>query len=297
MIPLVYSDGYDLNLGDHVFPAVKFRLIRNELAREGYTEVHEPEAATIDDAALAHTRSWVEALRYGTLSYAQILQLEIPYSSKMVDAFFRAAGGTTLAARLALGRGVAMNIGGGVHHAFATQGEGFCALNDVAMAIGKLQAEGRIRKALVFDLDVHQGNGTAGIFAEDASVFTISMHQRDNYPAQKPPSNIDVHLDDGTGDAAYLRLVGSVLEGSLPRFAPDLVMYVAGSDPYFDDKLGGLALTMDGLYRRDQLVFDLCRRYGVPVAVTTAGGYAVLLQDTVKIHANTARAAWAAKNG
>lgn len=298
MIPLVYSDGYDLNLGDHVFPAVKFKLIRNELAREGYTELHEPEPAAIEDATLAHTRAWVEGLRYGTLSYQQILQLEIPYSSKMVDAFFRSAGGTVLAARLALERGgVAMNIGGGFHHAFANHGEGFCALNDVAIAVRKLQSEGRVRRAMVLDVDVHQGNGTAGIFAEDASVFTISLHQRNNYPAEKPPSNIDVNFEDGTADSTYLGLLERVVEGALAGFAPELVMYVAGSDPYFDDKLGGLALSIDGLYRRDKLVFESCRRRGVPVAVTTAGGYAVLLKDTVTIHANTARAAVAARHG
>lgn len=291
MIPLVYSDGYDLNLGDHVFPSVKFKLIRNELAREGFTELHEPVPATVDDAALAHGRAWVEGLRYGTLSYQQILQLEIPYSSKMVDAFFHAAGGTVLAARLAMERGIAMNIGGGFHHAFSNHGEGFCALNDIAIAVRKMQAEGIAKRAIILDVDVHQGNGTAGIFARDPDVFTISLHQWNNYPAEKPPSNIDVHLDDGTADSTYWRLLEQVLEPALAQFRPQLLIYVAGSDPYFDDKLGGLALSMEGLYRRDLMVFEMCRRAGVPVAVTTAGGYAVLLQDTVRIHANTARAA------
>lgn len=291
MVPLVYSDGYDLNLGEHVFPSVKFRLIRDRLAGEGFTQLAEPIPVASEEAELAHTREWVSALRNGTLSYAQILRLEVPYSSKMVDAFFLAAGGTLLAGRLALEHRVAMNIGGGFHHAFANHGEGFCALNDVAIAIRCLQAEGRIRTAMVIDVDVHQGNGTASIFDGDASVFTISLHQLNNYPDVKPLSNIDVPLEDGTGDAQYLRLLEAVADPALELARPDLLFYVAGSDPYFDDKLGGLALSLDGLARRDRLVFERCKKYGVPVAITTAGGYAVLLTDTVEIHANSAREA------
>lgn len=287
---LVYHPGYDLSLGDHVFPSVKFRLIHERLMREGFAAV-EPAAATLDDVMRVHSQEWAHGLRHGTLSYHQILKLEIPYSSRMVDAKFLAAGGTILAARLALQHGVAASIGGGFHHAFANHGEGFCALNDIAIGIRALQHDGLIERAMVLDADVHQGNGTAAIFADDSSVFTISLHQLANYPGVKPFSNIDAHLPDGMGDSDYLRFLDRILRGSLQAFRPQLLMYVAGADPYLDDKLGGLALTLDGLRRRDELVFRLAKQHNVPVAVTLAGGYAVLLEDTVTIHANTIRAA------
>jgi acetoin utilization deacetylase AcuC-like enzyme len=290
---LVYHAGYDLSLGDHVFPSIKFRLIHEQLAREGFVSV-EPSPASMDDLMRVHTREWASGLRYGTLSYHQILQLEIPYSSRMVDAKLLAAGGTILAARLALAHGVAANIGGGFHHAFAGHGEGFCAVNDIAIGIRALQHEGLIQRAMVLDLDVHQGNGTAAIFADDSSVFTISLHQLANYPERKPFSNIDAHLPDGLGDRDYLRFLKRLFAGALRGFRPDLLVYVAGSDPYGEDKLGGLALTLDGLRDRDELVFRLAREAGVPAAITLAGGYALLLQDTVTIHANTIRAAAAA---
>lgn len=287
---LVYHPGYDLALGDHVFPSVKFRLIHDRLASEGFS-FETPAPATVEDACRAHTRDWVTALRHGTLTYQQILRLEIPYSSRMVDAKFLAAGGTILAARRAVEHGVAVNIGGGFHHAFAGHGEGFCALNDIAIAVRALQAAGLVERAMVLDVDVHHGNGTAAIFAEDASVFTVSLHQLANYPHQKPFSNIDAHLPDGLGDREYLRWLRRVVAGALQTFRPQLLMYVAGSDPYIEDKLGGLALTLDGLGDRDELVFRLARQAGVPVAVTLAGGYALLLQDTVTIHCNTVHAA------
>ena len=296
MLPfqLVYHDGYDLSLGDHVFPSVKFRLIRARLLEEGVAlpgDFVEPAPAGMEDVQRVHTREWAHALRYGTLTYGQILRLEIPYSSRMVDAFFLAAGGTTLAARNALRDGASVNLSGGFHHAFAGHGEGFCALHDVAIAIRALQREGLIERAMVVDVDVHHGNGTAAIFAGDPTVFTYSIHQFANYPEEKPPSNIDVHLPDGLGDADYLRKLERTLAPAIKGFRPQLLMCVAGSDPYLEDKLGGLALTLEGLRRRDALVFRLAHEAGVPVAVTLAGGYAVLLQDTVTIHANTVKAA------
>ena len=291
---IVYHDGYDLSLGDHVFPSVKFRLIRERLLEDGlaaWPDFVEPAQASIEEVQRVHTREWTHALRHGTLTYSQILKLEIPYSSRMVDAFFLAAGGTELAARQALARGIGVNLSGGFHHAFPDYGEGFCALHDVAIAIRGLQHEGLIERAMVVDVDVHHGNGTAAVFAGDPSVFTYSIHQFDNYPDVKPPSNLDVHLPDGTGDAAYLRMLERTLRPVLEGFRPQLLMYVAGSDPYLEDKLGGLALTMDGLAQRDALVFRLARAAGVPVAVTLAGGYAVLLRDTVTIHGNTVKMA------
>lgn len=290
---LVHHPGYDLNLGDHVFPSTKFTLIRDRLVSRGdfrEEEILRPDPATNEQLLLVHEPDWVDALTHGTLTMSQIVQLEIPYSQQMVRAFRLMAGGSILAARCALEDGASMNLGGGFHHAFPGHGEGFCALNDVAIAIRVLQEEGRITRAMVVDLDVHHGNGTAAIFADSPEVFTISMHQYNNYPATKPPSNIDVHLPDGTGDERYLTLLHEVLAGALDVFRPQLLMYVAGSDPYCEDKLGGLKLTMEGMRRRDESVFALARARSVPVAATTAGGYARRLEDTVELHAQTALA-------
>jgi acetoin utilization deacetylase AcuC-like enzyme len=210
----------------------------------------------------------------------------------MVEAFLLAAGGTLLAGREALRTGgVGFNIGGGFHHAFPGHGEGFCAIHDVAVAIRVLQREGVIARAMVVDVDVHHGNGTAAIFAGDPQVFTISIHQRDNYPQEKPPSSIDIHLDDFTRDAEYLEKFALAYVPSVGAFAPDVIFYVAGADPYFDDQLGGLSLTAEGLLARDELVFRTARKRGIPVMAALAGGYARNLPDTVMLHVNTARAA------
>ncbi|HVO96455.1 MAG TPA: histone deacetylase [Bryobacteraceae bacterium] len=285
---LIYHDDYDLNLGAHVFPSQKYRLIHDRLASEG-CEFVTPEPAPDEDLLLVHGRGWVTRLKMGTLHEAEIQRLEIPWSQKMADAFRLSAGGTTLAARHALTEGAAFNVGGGFHHAFANHGEGFCAIHDVAVAIRKLQQERVIEKALVVDVDVHQGNGTAAIFASDDSVFTLSIHQYNNYPHYKPPSNIDVHLEDGVGDDEYIHALDQAVEKALRRFTPQILMYVAGADPYKEDQLGGLALTIDGLMERDRLVFGVAKHAKIPVCVTLAGGYARQVEDTVTIHANTAK--------
>jgi acetoin utilization deacetylase AcuC-like enzyme len=285
---LIYHDGYDLNLGAHVFPSQKFRLIRDRLAAEGY-DFLTPEPSTDEDLLLVHGRGWITRLKQGTLHETELQRLEIPWSQKMADAFCLAAGGTTLAARCALEESAAMNIGGGFHHAFPNHGEGFCAIHDVAVAIRKLQQEKLLERALVVDVDVHQGNGTAAIFADDASVFTLSIHQFNNYPQYKPQSDIDVHLEDGVGDEEYLHLLDQAVEKALSRFEPQLLMYVAGADPYKEDQLGGLALTIDGLMERDRLVFSIARHRNIPICVSLAGGYARRLEDTVTIHTNTAK--------
>jgi len=219
-----------------------------------------------------------------------ILKLEVPYSQQMVRAFWLAAGGTTLAARGALTERIGFNIGGGFHHAFPGHGEGFCAINDMAVAIRALQHEGLIRKAMVVDCDVHQGNGTAAIFAGAPDVFTLSIHQFNNYPTEKPASSLDIHLDDGAGDQEYLDRLGGPFAAAIEGFEPDMLFYVAGADPYYEDQLGGLSLTMEGLKLRDRLVLDSAVRLRIPVVVTLAGGYALQLSDTVAIHANTAAA-------
>lgn len=292
--PLVYHDGYDLHFGDHVFPSRKYRLIRHKLIDDfvaGPEDFLTPLAATRDQLLLVHTPEWVRKLETGTLTYHEILKLEVPYSRKMVEAFFLAAGGTLLAARQALHKGVGFNIGGGFHHAFPGYGEGFCAIHDVAVAVRALQKEGLIRKALVIDCDVHHGNGTAAIFAGDKSVFTLSIHHFNNYPTEKPPSTLDIHLADGVGDQDYLNHLGPAYQTAVAGFHPDIVLYVAGIDPYYDDQLGGLSLSREGMFLRDRLVFDAPLRHHIPVAVTLAGGYARKLEDTVALHSQTVRAA------
>lgn len=323
MLPfkLVYSDGYYLPIGAHVFPAEKYRLIHQRLLEDKVAELSdfaEPKPASDKDILLVHTKDYVHKLKTGTLSRFEEMQLEVPYSPELVRAFWLSAGGSTLAAGLALKDGVAFNIGGGFHHAFPDHGEGFCMIHDVAVAIRRLQKDGKIKRAMTVDCDVHHGNGTAAIFstpagssaplpsaaglagqrraAEEKSmlpgdVFTISLHQRNNYPAEKPPSSIDVHLPDGVGDSEYLQWLDNSLSSGLRQFQPDLLCYIAGADPYREDQLGGLALTIEGLKKRDELVFNVCRARGIPVMVTYAGGYARRVEDTVTIHSNTVRAA------
>jgi acetoin utilization deacetylase AcuC-like enzyme len=219
------------------------------------------------------------------------MKLEIPVSESTVKAFWLAAGGSILAGRKALENGFAANLTGGFHHAYAGHGEGFCMLHDVAIAIRSLQASGAIRTAMVVDTDVHQGNGTAAIFEDDKSVFTLSIHQENNYPMPKPPSDEDIGLEDGTRDHEYLDALEEGLLHSLKTMTPDLIFYVGGADPYREDQLGGLALTLEGLQKRDRLVFEHARRRGIPVASTLAGGYARRVADTVRIHVNTIIAA------
>lgn len=296
MLPyqFVYHEQYDLHLGDHVFPSKKFKWLHDRLLRTRFAEPADfrtPEPATDDDVLLVHGREWVAKLRSGTLSYQDILQLEIPYSRQMVEAFWLAAGGTILAARLALEAGVGFNIGGGFHHAFPNHGEGFCAINDIAIAVRRLQRDGAIKRCMVVDCDVHHGNGTAAIFSGDTSVFTLSIHQFNNYPSEKPLSSLDIHLADGIGDAEYLQRLGNGYRAALAMFQPELVMYVAGADPFWEDQLGGLALTFDGLRERDKLVIWTARSHKIPVAIVLAGGYAMNVEDTITIHANTAEVA------
>ncbi len=269
-------------------------MIRDRLLADGFAEPSDfasPEPASDEDLLLVHDCGWLTRLKLGTLDYLELMKLEIPYSRRMVDAFWLATGGTVLAARLALEGRVGFNIGGGFHHAFQRHGEGFCAIHDVAVAIRKLQQEGLIERAMVIDCDVHDGNGTAAIFAADPTVFTLSIHQLDNYPTEKPPSDIDVNLADGVGDEEYLQRLGEACRGALSRFQPQLIMYVAGADPYREDQLGGLSLTIDGLMRRDCLVFELAREHQAATAVALAGGYAIHVEDTVTIHCNTAKVA------
>jgi acetoin utilization deacetylase AcuC-like enzyme len=296
MLPfkIVYHPQYDLDLGPHVFPSQKFKMIRDALIKEGIAEESDfvaPEEAPDEDVLRVHTPAWVRKLNTDSLTLSERMKLEIPVSVATVKAFWLSAGGSTLAGRLALRDGFCANLGGGFHHAYPGHGEGFCMLHDVAIAIRSLQAAGAIRTAMVVDTDVHQGNGTAAIFEDDPSVFTLSIHQENNYPMPKPPSNEDIGLADGTRDHEYLDALEEGLLHSLKKMTPGLIFYVGGADPYREDQLGGLALTFEGLQKRDRLVFEHARHRGIPVASTLAGGYARHVADTVRIHVNTIIAA------
>jgi len=327
MLPfkLVYSDDYYLPIGAHVFPAEKYRLIHKRLLESRIAEAGDfvaPRAAQDEDILLVHTREYVQKLKTGTLSVQEAMQMEVPYSPELVKAFWLSAGGSILAADHALRDGIACNIGGGFHHAFPDHGEGFCVIHDVAVAIKRMHQDGRITRAMTVDCDVHDGNGTAAIFppkirpghplpsasasqrdihatqeersprsARGLEVFTISLHQAHNYPAVKPPSSIDINLPDGTNDDEYLGWLEQSLSSAFRHFEPELLCYIAGADPYKEDQLGGLALTIEGLKKRDELVLKVAREKKVPVMITYAGGYARRVEDTVTIHCNTVQAA------
>ena len=296
MLPfkVVYHPRYDLDLGTHVFPSQKFKMVHDVLLEEGLADQGDfllPKPAADDDVRRVHTPAYVQKLQTDSLTLSERMKLEIPVSELTVQAFWLSAGGSILAGREALRDGFGANLSGGFHHAYPGHGEGFCILHDVAIAIRALQARGSIRTAMTVDTDVHHGNGTAAIFANDASVYTLSIHQENNYPMPKPPSDLDIGLEDGTRDAEYLDALEEGLIHSLKTMSPDLIFYVGGADPYREDQLGGLALTMEGLQKRDRLVFEHARRRGIPVASTMAGGYARRVVDTVRIHVNTIVAA------
>lgn len=294
---VVYSPRYHLDFGAHVFPTVKYRRVADTVVHRGLVAdgFVEPVQATWDDLALVHTPAYLAALRSGTLAPADVARLEIPCDTAIVEGFRLMTGGTLTAMDLALDGvdRVAVHIGGGFHHAFAGHGEGFCVFNDIAVAIRRALRARQIGRATVLDVDVHQGNGTAAIFAGDHHVDTVSLHEQDNYPAVKPPSVVDVGFERGTGDQPYLAALDEVVDRLLARL-PDVVVYVAGADPYADDQLGGLGLTLDGLRERDRRVFAALAAAGVPVVVVLGGGYARRVEDTVAIHVATIEEAAAA---
>jgi acetoin utilization deacetylase AcuC-like enzyme len=287
-LKVFYSPQYEVTLPGHIWPTSKYRLIAERLGAGRMTLV-EPTPATWKDLALVHSPEYLAKLRDDALTPEDIATLELPWAPGMADTFRLMAGGTCGAAAAALEDGMAAHLGGGLHHAFANHGEGFCPLNDVAIALRAVQRDHGVHRAAVIDCDVHQGNGTAFIFERDAHVFTFSIHQQLNYPFFKPRSDLDVGLEDGAGDRLYL----DALAGALPRvFAsrPELVIYLAGADPFERDRLGGLNVTKAGLAARDRLVFEMARDEGVPVATVLAGGYATDVADTVDIHVATIEA-------
>ncbi len=280
--------------GGHRFPIAKYALLRDALLADGTiarADLHDPARAPSHAVARVHDTSYVARLTAGRMPAAEQRALGFPWSEALVERSFRAAGGTLEAATHALEAGVAMNLAGGTHHAFASHGEGFCVLNDVAIAVRELRAQERLGRVAIVDLDVHQGNGTHSILASDRESFTFSMHGRRNYPFRKVAGRLDVELEDGTGDTEYLERLAAALPQVLAEARPDLVLYLAGADPHEGDTLGRLALTFAGLMRRDALVLESARAVGVPVAIVIAGGYGRDINDTVRVHANTARVA------
>lgn len=289
---VVYSPRYELPIGPHVFPSSKYRLVHARLIESGIiapSDVVEPAAANWEQLALVHTREYLERIRDERAGAEEMAQSQLPWSAAIVDGFRTMVGGTIQAALIASASQspfrVACHVGGGLHHAFAGHGEGFCPFNDVAIAIRVLQSRGVGRVAIV-DLDVHHGNGTAFIFESDPRVFTFSMHQQYNYPAFKPRGSLDIGLPDGVRDELFLDRLRAALPAVMAS-DPQCVFYLAGADPYEDDQLGGLALTQEGLRARDRMVILAVREAAVPLVIVLAGGYARRVADTVDIHVAT----------
>jgi acetoin utilization deacetylase AcuC-like enzyme len=286
-----YSDHFVLPLpADHKFPMAKYARLRQRILERGVVAADglcEAPAADWDDLRLVHEPGYLDAVRSGTLPREAQRRIGFPWSPEMVERSRRSVGATIAAARAAFHDGLAANLAGGTHHAFADRGEGFCVFNDVAVAARVLQREGKARRAVVVDCDVHQGNGTAAIFQQDPSVFTFSMHGAHNFPFRKETSDLDVALEDGATDDDYLPLLDRHLDDVLNRHRPDFIFYLAGADPFEGDRLGRLKMTIDGLRARDELVLGRCRALGLPVAISMSGGYAPDIDAIVTIHANT----------
>lgn len=292
---IFYSDTFVLPLPEgHRFPMRKYsrlreRIVAEEPALAAGLEV--PPAASDEELLLVHDPGYVERVVAGTLDAREVRRIGFPWSQKMVERSRRSVGGTIAACRAALEQGAAVNLAGGTHHAFADRGEGFCVFNDAAVAIRVLQAERRIERAVVLDLDVHQGNGTAAISEGDPSVFTLSVHGEKNFPFEKETSDLDLPLPDGTGDDVFLAAVETGIRRALGVINAEVAIYIAGADPFAGDKLGRMNVSKQALAERDRLLFDLCAAAGVPVAVVMGGGYAEDVEDTVDVHLATVRAA------
>ena len=290
----VYSDRYDVDIGAHVFPTKKYRLIHDKLISEKLLSEEDfecPHPASDEDVLLVHSTGYLDKLKAGTLSLEEIFKLELPYSKEIVRASYICVDGTIKSCAIALENGVGVHIGGGFHHAFRDHGEGFCVFNDVAIAIKRMMKDGRIAKAMTIDCDLHQGNGTADIFRDEKNVFTFSIHQQNNYPFYKPKSDLDIGLDDYAADKVYLDKLYKHIPEIISDFKPQLLLYIAGADPYKNDQIGNLSLTIDGLRKRDEFIFETARNFSVPIAVVLAGGYALDVRDTVTIHFNTVKTA------
>ncbi|WP_028458021.1 histone deacetylase [Chloroflexus sp. Y-396-1] len=286
-----YSDTFVLPLPPgHRFPMEKYALLRERVLNERIitaNQLHIPEPASITELARAHDPAYIERVLNGQLTSAELRRIGFPWSPQMVERSRRSAGATIAACRTALSEGVGVNLAGGTHHAFSDAGAGYCVFNDAAVAARAMQAEGRAQRIAIIDCDVHQGDGTAAILAGDETIFTFSIHGANNFPFRKQQSDLDIALPDATGDAAYLDALEWGIRQVFASARPELIIYLAGADPYYDDRLGRLSLTKAGLAERDRLIFSFCRAAGVPIAITMAGGYARQIVDTVDIHAHT----------
>ncbi|MBN2406857.1 MAG: histone deacetylase [Elusimicrobia bacterium] len=285
---IVYSPEYEINIGAHVFPTSKYRLVKEYLTGKGYIgedSFTEPQPASIEDLLQVHKREYVGDIKDGTLSITDQIRLELPYSESLARASFLCCGGTVLACSLALEYGAGIHLGGGFHHAYPDHGEGFCVFNDVAL--GALEMLRRGRRVLIIDCDLHQGNGTAVCLRSVENVYTFSIHQENNYPFYKERSDRDIGLKDGTDGKEYNGLLEDNISEIKKAFNPDLIIYVAGADVYRDDQLGGLSLGIGDLIDRDRIIYRESVADSIPAAVVLAGGYARKLEDTVQIHANT----------
>jgi acetoin utilization deacetylase AcuC-like enzyme len=290
----IYSDRYWIvDIGEHVFPLKKYRLIYEKLLAMGAKKENFliPQPAEAEDLLLVHSSKYLNKLKKGNLSDSEILTMELPYTPELLEFACLYVGGTILASENALEDGLAVHIGGGFHHAFPDHGEGFCVFNDVAVAAEKMKSEGKIGRAMVVDCDVHQGNGNALFFAKRDYVFTFSIHQMDIYPAEKPPSTVDIGLWFGDGDEKYLPQLRSNFPRLFTEFKPDIVFFLAGADPYEKDQLGGLKVTVEGLKERDKIIIEEARKLDIPVVILFAGGYAFDVLETVQIHLNTIKVA------
>lgn len=298
---LFYTDVFVLPLPPgHRFPMEKYARLRESLLASGEfheADFHLPHAATDEELGRAHHPAYIQAVSAGLLPEKAQKAIGFPWSPGMVERSRRSAGATLCACRAALANGVSANLAGGTHHAFRDRGEGFCVFNDAAVAARAMQAEGLANRVLIVDCDVHQGNGTASILRGDDSIFTFSIHGARNFPFDKEQSDLDIELPDGCSDAAYLLRLNEGLDTAFDLARPDLVIYLAGADPYRDDRLGRLALTFDGLAERDRSVFAHCQARRLPLAIAMAGGYARQIEDTVRIHTTTIRLAKALPGG
>ncbi|MGQ9910411.1 MAG: histone deacetylase family protein [Candidatus Flexifilum sp.] len=292
MLKAFYSDIFVLPLPpEHRFPMAKYQLLYEAVREAGTAQVFPAAQATVDQLLLAHDRDYIERVLAGRLTPFEQRRIGFPWSPELARRSVTTVGATIQACRAALTDGIAVNLAGGTHHAYRDHGEGYCVFNDAAVAARVMQTEGRIRRAVILDCDVHQGNGTAAILAGDPTIFTFSIHGAKNFPFDKERSDLDIELPDGTTDERYLTLVEEGARRALAAAGADLAIYLAGADPYHRDRLGRMAVSREGLAQRDRLIFDLCRAAGVPVAVTMAGGYAREVTEIAAIHAETVRIA------
>jgi acetoin utilization deacetylase AcuC-like enzyme len=291
----LYSDRYVIELpANHSFPIRKYRIVRERLLSEETLrpeELLEPTLADPKDICRVHTRAYWDSVQFGSLSDGAIRRLGLPWSQTLIERSRASVQGTLTAARIAIREGIGINLAGGTHHAFPDHGEGYCVLNDIAIAIRALQHDRWMQRMAIIDCDVHQGNGTAAIFTAEPDVFTFSIHGANNFPLHKVAGSLDIDLPDGTGDHEYLQALEPAVSRIFAGFRPGLVLYVAGADALTGDRFGRLRLSHDGLRRRDELVLRGCRDAGIPVAVTMGGGYGKNLDDTIEAHCNTVRTA------